>query len=194
MTIAQFFRINGGTTQLRGVTPDINFPTLGDEADFGESSYGNALPWVQIKAADYVSAGDLSSILPLLKANHEARVNKDADFKYLQEDIAEFNSQRKSEQISLNEAERRKEREAQEERIKNREKDKTTGKADIEFQDDGLQSNERNLAADIAREKSREDAKDIFLTEAANILSDEVGLLNTDAKLAASVLQKAVIH
>ena len=194
MTIAQFFRINGGTTQLHGVTPDISFPTLGDEADFGESSYDNALPWVQIKAADYVPTGDLSSILPLLKANHEVRVNKDEDFKYLQEDIAEFNSQRKKEQISLNETERRKERGAQEVRIKKREKDKTTGKADIALQDDGLQPNERNLVTEIALEKSMDDAKDIFLTEAANILSDEVGLLKTDAKLAASVLQKTVVH
>jgi carboxyl-terminal processing protease len=194
MTIAQFFRINGGTTQLRGVTPDIGFPTLGDEADFGESSYSNALPWVQIKAADYVPTGDLSLILPLLKVNHEARVNRDKDFQYLQEDIAEINSQRKNEEISLNEAERRKERETQEVRIKKRERDKTTGKADVALQDDGLQPNERNLATEIALEKSMDDAKDIFLTEAANILSDEVGLLKTDAKLAAGVLPKAAVH
>ena len=194
MTIAQFFRINGGTTQLRGVTPDISFPTLGDEAEFGESSYDNALPWVQIKAADYVPAGDLSSILPLLKANHEARVNKDEDFQYLQEDIAEFNSERKREQISLNEAERRKERETQEERLKKREKKNNANKTNVALQDDGLQPNERNLAADIAREKSRDNAKDIFLSEAANILSDEVGLLKTNAKLVASALPKAVVH
>ena len=49
MTVAQFFRINGGTTQLRGVTPDILFPSAVDEESFGESSYDNALPWTQIK-------------------------------------------------------------------------------------------------------------------------------------------------
>ena len=32
MTIAQFFRVNGGTTQLRGVMPDIGFPQTGDDA------------------------------------------------------------------------------------------------------------------------------------------------------------------
>jgi carboxyl-terminal processing protease len=42
LTIAQFFRINGGTTQLRGVTPDIKLPTMGDSDTFGESSYDNA--------------------------------------------------------------------------------------------------------------------------------------------------------
>ncbi len=64
MTIAQFFRINGGTTQLRGVTPDILFPAASDTASFGESSYDNALPWTQIKAADYSPAGDLKPCYP----------------------------------------------------------------------------------------------------------------------------------
>jgi carboxyl-terminal processing protease len=203
MTIAQFFRINGGTTQLRGVTPDIRLPSMGDEADFGESSFDNALPWTQIKAADYVPAGDLSPILPLLKLNHDVRVSKDKDFKYLQEDIAELNIQRKKEQISLNEADRRKEREAQEARIKKREKDKSAAKggspADkaaiaaktAALEDDGLQSSERNLDADLALEKARENTKDILLNEAATILSEEVGLLKTNAKLAASVLPKS---
>src|SRR5450830_239620 len=48
MTIAKFFRINGGTTQLRGVTPDIKLPAMSDTDNFGESSYDNALPWVSI--------------------------------------------------------------------------------------------------------------------------------------------------
>ena len=52
MTVAQFFRINGGTTQLRGVTPDILFPAVADAENFGESSFDNALPWTQIKAAE----------------------------------------------------------------------------------------------------------------------------------------------
>src|SRR6185295_13567373 len=63
MTIAQFFRINGGTTQLRGVTPDIVFPSVFDAEAFGESSFDNALPWTQIKAANYSPAGDLKGLL-----------------------------------------------------------------------------------------------------------------------------------
>jgi carboxyl-terminal processing protease len=53
LTIAQFFRVNGGTTQLRGVTPDISLPGLSDLKSFGEASYDNALPWIQIKPANY---------------------------------------------------------------------------------------------------------------------------------------------
>ena len=56
MTIAQFFRVNGGTTQLRGVTPDISLPGLSDPKSFGEASYDNALPWTQIKPAKYAPA------------------------------------------------------------------------------------------------------------------------------------------
>ncbi len=195
MTVAQFFRINGGTTQLRGVTPDISFPAQIDSRDFGESSYDNALPWTQIKAADYTPAGDLSAILPLLKAAHDARISKDKDFQYLTEDIAESNLQRKKNLISLNEADRRQERETQEARIKLHGNNKASIATNIAArQDDGLQSNERNLDSDLAFEKAQKNAKDVFLREAVNILSDEVGLIQKDARLAVSVLPKAALH
>ena len=121
MTIAQFFRINGGTTQLRGVTPDIKLPTMSDSDSFGESSYDNALPWTMIKPAVYIPAGELKEIVPLLDKRHEARVAKDKDFQYLLEDIALVKKQRKDNLLSLNEAARRKERDAQEARAKLRE-------------------------------------------------------------------------
>ncbi|WP_377704676.1 carboxy terminal-processing peptidase [Pseudoduganella sp. UC29_71] len=121
MTVAQFFRINGGTTQLRGVTPDISLPSMSDPESFGESSYDNALPWVAIKPAIYIPAGELKEIVPLLDKKHEARVAKDKDFQYLAEDIALVKKQRKDNTISLNEAVRRKERDQQEARAKLRE-------------------------------------------------------------------------
>jgi carboxyl-terminal processing protease len=121
MTIAQFFRINGGTTQLRGVTPDIKLPVTSDNDTFGESSYDNALPWTSIKPAPFVPAGDLKDIVPLLDKKHEARVAKDKDYQYLEDDIALVRKVRKDNQISLNEAVRRKERDAQDARTKQRE-------------------------------------------------------------------------
>jgi carboxyl-terminal processing protease len=207
MTIAQFFRINGGTTQLRGVIPDISLPQLIDTEEFGESSYDNALPWAQIKAANYTPTGDLTNVVPLLLLNHNTRISKDKDFKYLQEDIAEINLLRKKNLISLNEADRRKERKAQEAKVKLREKDKKTGKrstnatdhaaADAEnttFADDGLQSNERDLDAVLAIEKASKDAKDVMLDEAVHILSDEVALLKTNPAFAASILPKVDVR
>ncbi len=192
MTIAQFFRINGGTTQLRGVTPDISLPAMMDEEDFGESTYDNALPWMQIKAADYRRAGDLSGVVPGLIVKHKLRVAGDRDFQYLQEDVNEYNVRRRKNAISLNEAERRTERAVQEARVKLREKNQG-GAAEAgssEIQDDGLQANERNLDADLAMEKTRKNAKDVLLNEAVHILSDEVGLLKTNARLAAGVFPR----
>lgn len=200
MTVAQFFRINGSTTQLRGVVPDINLPSATDMESFGESSYDNALPWSQIKAADFVPAGDLKTLLPLLNASHEARISKNKDFQYLAEDIAEFNIQRKQNLISLNEVERRKEREVQEARLSVREKSTSTDASTANtakpaaIQDDGLQANERNLEADLAMEKVRKNSKDILLTESAHILSDALGLLKSNATLAASVLPNVKIR
>ncbi len=121
MTVAQFFRINGGTTQLRGVTPDIKLPTMSDSDNFGESSYDNALPWTSIKPAIFLPAGDLTDIVPMLDRKHTARIAGDKDFQYLVEDIALVSKQRKENMMSLSETVRRKERDTQETRSKLRE-------------------------------------------------------------------------
>jgi carboxyl-terminal processing protease len=202
MTIAQFFRINGGTTQLRGVTPDIGLPSISDTESFGESSYDNALPWTQITAANYTQAGDITRMLPQLQSRHVVRIAKDKEFQYLLEDIADFKLQRQKRVISLNEAERRKERDAQEARLKLRvssseaeaskigskiAKDQAAAlkKALLYELDTG--SDERNLSDELAAEKAQKEARDIWLDEAANILGDQIELLKTDAKLTARV-------
>ena len=189
MTIAQFFRINGGTTQLRGVIPDIRFPTISDTERFGESSYDNALPWTQIPAAQYRPAGDISGVLPLLQMRHESRIAKDADFRFLKEDIVEVSAQRKKMTVSLNAVERRKEMDIAEARAKARKRMQVAAE-DAEDEetpggkDDGLQANERTLAAELAAEKLRKKAKDYYLNEAAHILSDKVDFIKRETKLA----------
>ena len=197
MTVAQFFRVNGGTTQLRGVVPDIALPSTSESEDFGESSYGNALPYTQIPAANYHTLGALNTLLPLLKVQHDTRIAQDKEFTYLQEDLNEFETRRKANVISLNEVTRRKERDSNEARSKARLKarasagDKKADKAEAAneatLQDDGLQSNERNVVANLAAEKAQKAAKDIYLNEAAEVLGDEVELLKTNARLATRV-------
>lgn len=201
MTIAQFFRINGGTTQLRGVIPDISLPGAADMENFGESSFDNALPWMQIKAAKFKPEGDLSKLVPLLQIRHEARIAKNTDFQYLLEDIAEIRDQRNKNLVSLNETERRNERDRREVRLKSRKgssiadnkpgnktshADKAILKAS-RLQEDGLLANERDLGTELAAEKARKNAKDVLLDEAVHILGDEVELIQTDTKLAARV-------
>ncbi len=173
VTIAQFFRVNGGTTQLRGVTPDISLPGLSDPAVFGETSYDNALPWAQIKPADYAPSDTVTTLLPTLQSRHDARVESDPDFQRLLKDIADLKAQREKGVVSLNEAERRKEATARENRLKSRAQ--ADGGEDPGG-DDGLQSDERSLSADIAIENARKKAKDVLLNEAAAIVADEADL------------------
>lgn len=190
MTMAQFFRINGGTTQLKGVQPDVSLPQVSDTENFGESSFENALPWTQIKAADYNAVGNLHDNFGTLQLKHQTRIAKDKEFQYLNEDIAEYRKLAKEDSISLNEAVRRKENEAREARQKARQKaDEANGKKNLAAvkgkkavanralqKDDGLLAEERNLEAELAAEKEAKNAKDILLTEAARIISDEVDL------------------
>jgi len=191
LTVAQFFRINGGTTQLRGVTPDVAFPTVSDVGDYGESRFDNALPWTQIAPATYTPRGSVQDVLPILIAQHKQRIKNEKDFQYLQEDIAEFNRIRKQNAISLNEVERRKEKDTQEAKLAARKpaaKGKDAAKNDAD-KDDGLQAGERDLNAELAAEKARKNDKDVLLIEAANILGDQVDLLKPGINLAARLKQ-----
>ncbi len=83
ITMAQFFRVNGDSTQYRGVIPDIVFPTAVQSEDQGERSLENALPWDNISAVRYTPFN--ASVLDLnnLKSRHEARAKKDSGFKFL---------------------------------------------------------------------------------------------------------------
>ena len=200
LTIAQFFRINGGTTQLRGVTPDIAFPMAFDTTSFGESSFGNALPWMQIRAANYPRAEIFKDDLPTLLARHAARVKADKDFQHLNEDFAELKIAQKKNVISLNESERRRERQEREARLAAREarnliaagKENVLGKppaprAASASRDDGLQSGERNIADELAAEKERKNARDFYLLEATQILGDAARMINSRNTIAAQI-------
>ncbi|HQX05272.1 MAG TPA: carboxy terminal-processing peptidase, partial [Zoogloea sp.] len=194
MTVAQFFRVNGGTTQLKGVMPDIRFPSIADPDSQGESSYDNALPWTQIDAASYRPVGTLKDLVPALQSRHQARVAKDKSFQALLDDVAEFKRLRENRSISLNEAERRKEKEVREARLKAREKIDGKDKLAAALRDDGLQMGERSLAADLAAEKARKDVKDVLLDEAARIVADEAELLGVRPQLALREKQKSLLQ
>lgn len=109
-TIQKFYRVDGGSTQRKGVTPDIIMPTGQDPAETGESFQDNALPWDSIPPANYSKTGDVTADFSELKAKHEARISQDTEFKFINEDIARYkaNKERKN-LVSLNYAERLKE-------------------------------------------------------------------------------------
>ncbi|GAA4017291.1 carboxy terminal-processing peptidase [Actimicrobium antarcticum] len=185
MTTAQFFRINGSTTQLRGVNPDVSFPTDFGTDDRGEAAFDNALPWVQIKPASYAASGQLKSVIPMLVTRSGTRIKADTGFRNIEEDIARFVAQKKKNDISLNETVRRKEREEQKARLTARQAvnigSVSPGVAPAKprtWLDDGLQADERDLAVELAAGKAKKDAKDILLQEAAHVVSDQAGLLD----------------
>ncbi|HCU66093.1 MAG TPA: carboxy terminal-processing peptidase [Rheinheimera sp.] len=105
-TIAKFYRINGGSTQHKGVVPDITFPSPIDPAEWGESKEKNALPWDSIAPASYSSATDIKVALPILMEKHQQRIAKEPEFKFLLADIAEYQKEKDVKTVSLNEKER----------------------------------------------------------------------------------------
>jgi len=196
LTIAQFFRPGGSSTQNKGVVPDVSFPASVDASEYGESTYDNALPWTRIAAAPHVQYGNFSSLLGKLDARHDARVAKDVEYQWWVEDVAQFREEQAKKFVSLNEAERRAERDRFDAQRKQRaEERKRLGIARDplldDTSDDGLQANERNVAADVAREEAAKKVTDPLLRESAAILGDAIGLLGADAKLSAQVLPKA---
>ena len=104
LTIAQFFRVNGASTQHKGVSPDISFPTIMD-ADYGERSYENALPWSKIKAADY--SGWKTASLDKAETTHKKRIKEDSGFIYLQGQAELFHDLKNEKSVSLNEHKRK---------------------------------------------------------------------------------------
>jgi carboxyl-terminal processing protease len=110
-TIAKFYRIDGGSTQHRGVLPDIEFPSAIDPLEWGESREDNALPWDQIRKANYRKLNDFSSDVSYLASLHQERVKLDEEFTYLQEDIAHYHQEKDKSEISLNFANRKAQRE-----------------------------------------------------------------------------------
>jgi len=109
-TIQKFYRVNGGSTQRKGVTPDILMPSGIDPAETGEAFEDNAMPWDSINAATYTKTGDLKPFDPELLKDHEQRIAKDPEFQYIAQDIAHYKALKdKRNIVSLNLAQREKE-------------------------------------------------------------------------------------
>ncbi|GAA4782251.1 carboxy terminal-processing peptidase [Olivibacter ginsenosidimutans] len=119
-TTFKFYRINGSSTQHKGVTPDVEFPTVFPADKFGESSEKAALPWDQIKSSTFTPYADLSKIKPELIAKHNERMKTSTEYKYLLDDIATFKERENETSVSLQEAKLKKEREEQEARNRER--------------------------------------------------------------------------
>jgi carboxyl-terminal processing protease len=101
ITMAQFFRVNGGSTQNRGVVPDIRFPSAGDPDEYGERAYDNALPWTSIDSARFDPSGDLSHMVAVADNRYQDRIGDNQEFSWLLSDIDDYNIHSKEKKVSL---------------------------------------------------------------------------------------------
>lgn len=180
LTQQKFYRISGDSTQNRGVIPDIELPSLYDINEVGENALQAALPWDKIQPARFNELNDFSSQLPKLQALHEKRAQRSADFKHLVETNQLIDERRRIKQVSLNEAERRAEKQELETaqiELENKRR-KALGMKPIssldEIEDKLIDDETSPQLADETEETS--DGPTPLLTETGNILIDFINL------------------
>ncbi|MGI2258414.1 carboxy terminal-processing peptidase [Shewanella sp. GXUN23E] len=161
-TIAKFYRINGGSTQLKGVTPDIPFPSALKPGEYGEAEEKNALPWDQVPVAQYTTLGDVSAnLVGALTQKHDQRIKQDREFAYIFEDIAEYQKKHDDKSISLVESERLKARDEEDSKALAR-------------------TNERRVAAGLKPVKALDEIADKDELETPDPFLEETALITLD--------------
>lgn len=103
LTIQKFYRVKGGSTQLKGVESDIVLPSLTDNPEIGEGSLKNRLEYDEVapvKIADAMSATPL--FLDELRERSKSRVAQDAEFAYITEDASRLLERIQKNEVSLN--------------------------------------------------------------------------------------------
>ncbi|WED23161.1 carboxy terminal-processing peptidase [Vibrio sp. JC009] len=108
-TIQKFYRIDGGSTQNKGVVPDIAYPTAIEPSETGESVEDNALPWDSIDKAKYAKLMERAQQIKMLDGKHKTRIADDLEFQFIQQDIEKYRAEKDDKTLSLNEEIRKKE-------------------------------------------------------------------------------------
>lgn len=112
LTMGKYYRINGGSTQHRGVVPDIELASAIDASVIGESTRDSALPYDEIKPTRFRDAMHTPLDVNYLNNLHNQRVSADPDYAFLLGDIAITEELRRRDAVSLNEAQRRADRDS----------------------------------------------------------------------------------
>lgn len=157
ITTAGFYRINGESTQLKGVIPDIIIPSYLDVMEIGEDSMEHALPWTKIRSAGYSPMNDLKKMVPLLAEQSKERLDANAEFQAFMAKRARLKDRYETKTVSLSLEQRLAEAEAE------KELDDIQSGA---FLDDGEKNKKHDIVLDetlhilidlIDMEKSQED-------------------------------------
>lgn len=164
ITTARFYRINGSSTQVKGVASDICLPSsIDDRTDVGEDKLPNALPWTRIEPASYETIWNMPNLVPRLRDRSAARTADSPEWKRRREVVKLFHdlSERKAVTIA---------RDARKKLMKD-------DRAVLEAADEADFDDDEEYEKLTDAEKEKEDAaaarkRDIVLTEAFNILAD----------------------
>jgi len=190
ITMAQFFRVNGGSTQNLGVEPDISFPSFGDPQEYGERSMDNALPWTSIDPARYETSGDLSQLVAVAGNRYQERIVDDEEFGWLKSDIDSYNERAAETSVSLLETVGRKRMKEEEEKKAER-KAKREASGPLLAEEGALVAPDPELGdtedadsdTDEDEEEEEEDkGPDLLLRETARIVAD-MAELESDLEL-----------
>ena len=110
LTIQKFYRVLGGSTQLKGVESDVVLPSRTDNAEIGEGSLHNRLEYDEVSPLRIPSiASPVPLFLDELRAKSQARIATDPEFHYISEDMKRVRDRIEQNRISLNEQARRQE-------------------------------------------------------------------------------------
>ncbi len=163
LTVAKFYRINGSSTQLKGVTPDLELPTAFKTNEFGEGSQTSALPWDQIASSKYESTNLINEkLIGQVQDKYNQRLKTDEDLKTLVKTLDDFKKAREDKVVSLQEAKRKLERAENEK--------KRLAMKQIGEDDDEEEVLDGATTTEAPKEVKKK--KDIYLTETGKMLVD----------------------
>jgi len=172
ITMAQFFRVNGSSTQQRGVVPDIRFPSAGDPEEYGERSYDNALPWTSIDPARFEPSGDLSHVVVVADSRYQVRILEDQEFSWLLSDIDDYNLHSKEKKVSLLESVGRQKMAEEETKRAERKAKRNTLNAVRSGENVLAEASDGSVDADEVGDDEEESRPDFLLRETAWIVAD----------------------
>ncbi|MCD6013617.1 MAG: carboxyl-terminal protease [Flavipsychrobacter sp.] len=176
MTMEKFYRVNGGSTQLRGVKPDVTIPDdydRYDEEDLGERHRKSALPWDEIPAANYKPTNSIGNLKQVTMLS-ESRIQSNPVFKQVQENTTYYKRKKEDNRVSLNEAKYRKEMEEITSRTKKLEEILKNNEV---LEMTNLNADMQRITLDSASIAKNKDwlkalSKDNYIAETVNILND----------------------
>ena len=166
-TIQKFYRVNGGSTQIKGVTPDIIFPSYTDHMKLGEARLPHVLPWDEIDALKVKCDVDVDPWIPELKRRSEQRRAASEAYKALVADIDRFGVRQARKTLTLN-LQARRAHQAEEE---------AWGK---KMQSLVRRRKRRDAEKNGKKKDDDEDAPDLVLEETVHIMADMVALSHGD--------------